>query len=175
MCCCCPEQLPRSSLRPSAFKHSGHAVPLRLLGAVLLRSYHWAGDVGAQEETAVTVPPRGCCGEGSRAGRVLDGWLGGNKLESACAEPWTRPSHPTHSGPAQSGALCSDRGPHRTADNASCELLLSEPLLRQLHIVPHRRWYHPLLVVQYHNVSFMDYIFINRQINQRCSEILMSD
>lgn len=54
---------------------------------------------------------------------MLYGWLGGNKLESACAEPWTRPSHPTHCGPAQSGALCSDRDPHR-----SCELLLSEPL-----------------------------------------------
>lgn len=52
------------------------------------------------------------CREESRAGWVLYGWLGGNKLEAGCAEPWTRHSHPTHSGQAQRGPLYLDRETH---------------------------------------------------------------
>lgn len=43
------------------------------------------------------------CGEENRAGWVMYGWLGGNKLEAGCVEPWLRHSHPTHGGLAQSG------------------------------------------------------------------------
>lgn len=89
----------RSCLEPLAFKYSGH---LRLSGAVLHMSYHWAWDLYVQEETVVTVSPQICRGEGSGAGWLLHGWLAGSEL---CWAPDSAfPSHTQWAG--SQGPLC---------------------------------------------------------------------
>lgn len=106
--------------------------------------------LSSQEETAVAVWPQSCHVV-RKAGQDGTVWVvGWEQLEEGCAEPWTRHSHPTHSGLAKSGPLYLDRDPLRTADKAWCERLLAERLVNQLIPYVVQRWshdplYNPLL------------------------------
>lgn len=65
-------------------------------------SYHWVWDLYVQEETAVTVSPQICRGEGSAAGWLLHGWLAGSELCWALDSAF--PSHTQWAG--SQGPLC---------------------------------------------------------------------
>lgn len=83
-------------LWPLASRYSGHAlsrgltVPHCSRSVIELKIWLTGGDSG---QSLATEPS---CGEES--GWVLDGCLGGIKLEAGCAEPWIQHSHPTQRG-----------------------------------------------------------------------------